>query len=454
MMKEDIIKRDHEYLWHPYTQMKDAESMPPIAVERAEGVKLYDIHGNFYYDTISSWWCNVHGHNHPAVKSAIKEQLDMLEHVLFAGFTHKPAVDLAERLVKITPEGLTKVFYSDNGSTSVEVAMKMSFQYWQNTKRHGKTSFVSLDRAYHGDTVGTMSVSGVDLFNKKFKPLFFNSYKAPSPYCYRCPKGMSREKCGLDCLNDLEEILKGKSENIAAMLVEPLLMAAGGMIIYPPEYLRGLERLSREYNVHLIVDEVATGFGRTGKMFACEYAGIKPDFLCLSKGVTSGYLPLGATLTTDRVFDAFYDDYENLKTFYHGHTYTANPLACSAGVASVDLFEKEGTLDNVKNISDMLSGFLSRMSELPIVGDVRHIGAVGAMELVRDRRTKASFPMQERIGLEVYKLGLDRNILLRPLGDVIYFFLPLCVDKDQLSDIFFRAEGVLGEINSKISVLS
>lgn len=449
-MNKELISKDLKYLWHPYTQMKDAESMPPVPIERAEGIKLFDANGNFYYDTISSWWCNVHGHNHPEIKKAINKQLESLEHVLFAGFTHEPAVCLAEKLIKITPANLTKVFYSDNGSTAVEVAMKMSFQYWQNKGRKEKTRFLSLDMGYHGDTIGAMSVSGVDLFNKKFEPLFFQSFKAPTPYCYRCPCGKAKGECELECLDQFEAILKKENDKIAAILIEPLLLGAGGMIVYPTEYLKGVQDLAKKYGVHLIVDEVATGFGRTGKMFACEHARIEPDFMCLSKGITSGYLPLSATLTTSEVFDAFYDDYDKLKTFYHGHTYTANPVACAAAIASIELFNKEDTLANVAEINAMLGVFLSEMSELAIAGDTRMIGTVGALELVKDKETKAPFSLTERIGLEVYKLSLEKNLLLRPLGNVIYFFLPLCTSREELQDIFARASEVINMVNDRV----
>ena len=446
----DLVKRDLKYIWHPYTQMKDTEGMPPIPISRAEGVKLFDQEGNFYYDTISSWWCNVHGHNHPHIKAAIKEQLDSLEHVLFAGFTHKPAVELAEKLVRITPENLTKVFFSDNGSTAVEVAMKMSFQYWANTGKKEKTRFLSLDMAYHGDTVGAMSVSGIGPFNEKFKPLFFDTFRVPTPYCYRCPMGRNREECSVDCLGAAEEVLKENAGGIAAIVIEPLLLGAGGMIVYPVEYLKGIWELSRKYEVHLIADEVATGFGRTGKMFACEHAGIRPDFMCLSKGVTSGYLPMGVTLTTEEVFGAFYDDHDKLKTFYHGHTYTANPLACAAAIASLELFGREKTLEKAAAISDMLGSFLDDVSAHAIVGDTRMIGVVGALELVKDKETGTPFEAEERIGLEVYKLGLKRNLLLRPLGNVIYFFLPLCVTPQELADIFSRAAEVMRMIEDRV----
>lgn len=432
------LKKDFQYIWHPYTQMKDSRKHPPILIERAKGIKLYDNQGNSYYDTISSWWCNVHGHNHPRIKKAIKSQVNCLEHVLFAGFTHKPAITLAEKLIAITPSSLRKVFFSDNGSTAVEVALKMSFQYWQNIGRRKKTKFLSLDHAYHGDTVGAMSVSGVDLFNKVFSPLFFSSLKAPSPYCYRCPMKKDKSSCSIECIKPLERILKIRNNEISALILEPLVMAAGGMIIYPKKYLKKAHFLAGKYNVHLILDEVATGFGRTGKMFACEHAGVKPDFMCVSKGITSGYLPLGVTLTTNKVYQVFYADYEQKKTFYHGHTYTANPISCAAACASLELFKKENTLERVNSLIPFFRERLEDFRDLKFVGDLRHIGMIGAIELVKNKKTKRAFSLKERIGLKVYLEGLKKGLILRPLGSIVYFFFPLCLKKHQLQEILKR----------------
>jgi len=429
------IKKDLKYIWHPYTQAKDCKKFPPILIERAKGIKLYDDKGNCYYDTISSWWCNIHGHNHPKINKAIKDQLKSFEHVLFAGFTHKPAIKLAEQLVEITPSNLTKVFFSDNGSTAVEVALKMSFQYWQNIGENKKTKFLSLDYAYHGDTIGAMSVSGVDLFNKAFSPLFFKSFKAPSPYCYRCPVGKNKSSCKAECANALEDILKEKSGEIAALILEPMVMASGGMIIYPSSYLRKVAQLTKKYNIHLILDEVASGFGRTGKMFACEHAKVKPDFICLSKGITSGYLPFAATLTTNKVYNAFYADYQKKKTFYHGHTYTANPISAAAALASLEIYKQEDTLNKVNELMPLFHKRLEAFRDLPLVGDLRYIGMIGALELVKNKKTKEPFGLDKRIGLEIYEKGLKQGLILRPLGSIVYFFLPLSIKKYQLSSI-------------------
>ena len=423
--------------------MKDCKDLPPILIERAKGIKLYDNRGNFYYDTISSWWCNVHGHNHPKIKDAIKRQLDSLEHVLFAGFTHKPAILLAEKLVSIAPRSLTKIFFSDNGSTAVETALKISFQYWQNIGKKKKRKFVSLDYAYHGDTIGGMSISGVDLFNEVFSPLAFKSIKAPSPYCYRCPMGKSRSCCNIECVKPLETLLVERSDEIAAVILEPMVLAAGGMIVYPKEYLKKAAGLAKRYDVHLILDEVATGFGRTGKMFACEHADVKPDIMCLSKGITAGYLPLGATLTTDKIYNAFYGDYEEGKTFYHGHTYTANPISCSAASASLEIFEEEEVLNRVASLIPIFRSGLERFRDLDLVGDIRHLGMIGALELVKDRKKKRPFGIKERINLEIYKEGLRENIILRPLGNITYLFLPLCITEDEIETVLRKAYKII-----------
>jgi adenosylmethionine-8-amino-7-oxononanoate aminotransferase len=404
-------------------------------IERARGLKLYDTNGKFYYDTISSWWCNVHGHNHPKITEAIIRQLKQLDHVLFAGFTHKNAILLAERLVSIAPKSLTRVFYSDNGSTAVETALKMSFQYWRNIGKKGKTGFISLDAGYHGDTIGAMSVGGESVFNEIFSPILFKSFRAPSPYCYRCPAGKDKSSCNIDCVNALEGVLKKHSGEVSAVILEPLVMAAGGMIVYPKEYLVKAAGLAKKYNVHLILDEVATGFGRTGKMFACEHTLVEPDFICLSKGITSGTLPLGVTITTEKIYKAFYADYKKKKTFYHGHTYTANPIVCAAALASLDIFREEDTLKGVRETAKTLRFGLERFRELPIVGDMRQIGMIGAFELVKDKDKKTVFGFDERIGMKIYKEGLRRNLILRPLGNIIYLFLPLSVKAEELDHI-------------------
>ena len=438
------IKKDLKYNWHPYTQMKDCKDFPPILIEKARGIKLYDSKGKIYYDSISSWWCNIHGHNHPKIKEAIRKQLDKLEHVLFAGFTHKPAILLSEKLISMAPGKLSKVFFSDNGSTAVETALKMSFQYWHNKGMKNKTKFVSSDYGYHGDTIGSMSISGVDLFNEIFKPLFFSSFKIPAPYCYRCPMKKERSSCNIECIKPLENLLRKKHTKIAALVLEPIVMAAGGMIIYPKEYLKKIAFLTKKYKVHLILDEVATGFGRTGKMFACEHAKIEPDFMCLSKGITSGYLPLGATLTTNKIYNAFCGDYK--KTFYHGHTYTANPVACSAALASLEIFKTKKVMYKLKKKVRHFKSALNIFKTLKIVGDVRTIGLIGALELVKDKKTKVSFDLKDKIGYKIYREGLKSGIILRPLGNIIYFYLPLSVKRGEIKLILGKTAKIIRKL--------
>lgn len=444
----DWLKTDAKYIWHPYTQAKEAKGLPPVLIQRAKGIKLYDAEGNFYYDTISSWWCNVHGHNHPRIKEAIGKQLNLLEHVLFAGFTHQPAIELSSELIALTQNKFSRVFFSDNGSTSVEVALKISFQYWHNLGKKKKTRFVALDYGYHGDTIGAMSVSGLDLFNQVFSPLLFSSYKIPSPYCYRCPMKKDKSACQIDCIKPLERLLKDKHKEICAIIIEPLVMGAAGMIIYPPEYLKQVADLAKRYKVHLILDEVAVGFGRTGRMLAHQHVpGIKADFLCLSKGITSGYLPLAVTLTTEEIFRAFYGDYEKRKTFFHGHTYTANPVACSAALASLEIFKEEKTMQRMAKLIPFFHRGLEKFRDLDLVGDLRYIGFIAAMELVKDKKTKEGFGLKRRMGLEVYRRALKENLVLRPLGDVIYLFLPLCTSKIQIKDILKKAYSVIKSLS-------
>jgi len=455
----DLLELDRRYLWHPYTQMKDFEKDDPLFVDRADGVFLFDAQGRRYYDTISSWWCILHGHNHPGIKAAIRDQLDRLEHVHFAGTTHEGAIRLAEKLVALTPDGLSKVFYSDNGSTACEVAIKMSLQYWKHMGETRRESFVSLERGYHGDTIGAMSLGGVPSFEGPFDALTFDSYRIPSPYCYRCPykfRHSARSQdhsitkslnCSIECLDPLEKLLADKGHEIAGIILEPLLQAAGGMIAYPVQYLKRLAGLASHHRIHLILDEVATGFGRTGRMFAFEHAGIAPDFLCLSKGLTAGFIPMAATITTDDVYHAFYADYEEGRTFFHGHTFTGNPLASAAALASLEIFEQEKVLDGLQDKIDILQSGMERFKELPWVGDVRGIGMVAAVELVMDRRTRTPFSSEKRVGWMIYKEGLKKGLILRPLGDIVYLFLPLSVNAVQIEDILSLSFDVISGLN-------
>ncbi len=435
----DLIQKDLTYNWHPYTQMSIQQANPPLLIEKAQGIKLYDASGQWYYDTISSWWCNIHGHLHPRMVKAIKQQLDQLDHTLFAGITHQTAIELSERLIQISPDGLQRVFYSDNGSTAVEVALKMSVQYWRNSGRPEKSKFISFDRAYHGDTAGCMSVSGESAFTSAFTPLMFAGYKVPSPYCYRCPMGhTSQDTCATACIKFLRDALENHSDTVAAVILEPLILCAGGMLIYPAAYLAEAALLSKKYNVHLILDEVAVGFGRTGTMFACEQADVCPDFLCLSKGLTSGMLPLAATLTTQDIFNAFLGPSGSEKTFYHGHTFTANPIGCNAALASLDIFAHEGILAHVQVLAQELRKSINMFSDHPLVGDIRTLGTVAAFELVRNKKTKEPLPGNDQMIRQIYSRGLEKNVILRPIGNVIYLFLPLVTTLEDLKDIISK----------------
>ncbi|MBI5903946.1 MAG: adenosylmethionine--8-amino-7-oxononanoate transaminase [Deltaproteobacteria bacterium] len=422
MRAKEWIRKDLRHCWHPYTQMSALASDPPLLVDRAEGLFLFDADGNRYYDAISSWWCVVHGHGHPRIREAVARQMERLDHVLFAGATHEPAVRLAERLSAVAPPGLSRVFFSDNGSTA----------------GGEKTEFVCLDRGYHGDTTGCMSVSGVDAFLSAFRPILFPARRVPSPNCYRCPAGKGYPGCDVSCAVPLRDALAEGAGKVAAVILEPLLLGAGGMIVYPPPYLSEAARLAREHGAHLIVDEVATGFGRTGTMFACERARVSPDFLCVSKGLTSGTIPMAATLTTAGVFEAFLGDPAGGKTFYHGHTYTANPVGCAAALASLDLFEEEEVVDRVERLSARLAEGVRALADLPLVGDVRHIGMVAALELVGDKGTKDPLPGTAPLFREIRREALRRGLFLRPLGNVVYLFLPQAVTREDLDDILDR----------------
>lgn len=438
----DLVERDRALLWHPYTQMKTAPAPLPIA--SAKGVHLYTTDGRQILDGISSWWVNIHGHSHPKLNEALARQAQQMEHVMFAGFTHRPAVELAEQLIEILPAGLERVFYSDNGSTAVEVALKMAFQYWQNGGEPDRQLFVAMHYGYHGDTVGTMSVSDVSPFTDPFQPLLFRVARANPPYCYRCPVGLKRESCNIECLSDLENILNTEGSRVAAVLVEPMLQGAEGMVVWPQEFLAGVRRLCDQHGTLMIADEVFTGFGRTGQMFACEHADISPDIICLSKGLTAGYLPMAATVARQNVYDAFLSD-DRRKTFFHGHSFTANPLSCAVGLASLEIFRTEGVLDRITRLESHLRRRLSVFESHPNVGDIRIIGGVGVIELVQDKSTKSAGGYLDRVGPELARKFLDRGLLIRPLGNVLYFCPPYVITDDEVDWALDQIEDVLWE---------
>ena len=440
-----LQEKDKRFLWHPYTQMQDYAQRDLLLIDRAKGVFLFDHQGKRYFDTISSWWCIVHGHSHPTITEKIRSQLARLDQVLLAGTSHEPAILLAEQLVHLAPPELSRVFYSDNGSTACEIAIKMSLQYWRQVGQPNRCQLVGIERGYHGDTIGTMSLGGVPEFHGPFAPLLFPSHRLPSPYCYRCPVGLRQEGCDCQCLQPLAELLAEQGAQIAALIIEPLIQAAGGMIIYPAKYLQKLTALIREYGVHLIFDEVATGFGRTGTMFALEQSGVVPDFLCLSKGLTAGMLPMAATLTSEEVFQAFYGEYGAGKTFFHGHTFSGNPLAAAAALGSLQVFAAERTMAGLSAKISHLQARMCRFADLPWVGDLRQIGMISAMELVKDRETKAPYDFHERVGWPIYLAGLAQGLLLRPIGNVIYLWLPLSVTLAEIDEITERAWQVLSD---------
>jgi adenosylmethionine-8-amino-7-oxononanoate aminotransferase len=437
-----LIDRDRALLWHPYTQMKTQR--PPLAIARGEGVYLYTEDGRRLLDGISSWWVNIHGHSHPRLNKALADQADRIEHVIFAGATHQPAVDLAERLVGVLPRGLTRVFYSDNGSTAVEVAVKLAVQYWRNQGRT-RNRVIALHHAYHGDTAGAMSVSDDSVFTRPFTSLMFTVDRVHPPYCYRCPLGLRRESCQIDCLGDLAKTLEARGDEVAAVLVEPMLQGAGGMIMWPAEFLAGVRRLCDRHGVLMIADEVLTGFGRTGRMFACEHGPVTPDIICLSKALTAGYLPLAVTAVTDAVFDAFLSD-DHSKTFFHGHSFTANPLACAVAIASFDLFQEQDLLARIARLEARLRAGLTPLLQLPIVGDVRVLGGVGAVELVSDKATKDAGGYLDQIGPRLSSAFLERGLLLRPLGNVVYFMPPYVITDEEVDWVVGQIGAVLQEV--------
>ena len=426
-----LEKLDLNYIWHPCTQMKDHEFLPLIAIKYGKGVYLYDFDGNGYIDAISSWWVNIFGHSNEFINKKVKQQLDTLEHVILAGFTHKPAIDLAKKLVEITPNALQKVFFADNGSSAVEVSLKMSYHYFKN-KGLNKDIFLSLTNSYHGETIGALSVGDVELYKETYRPLLIKNMQTP------VPKDKSKKATDI-ALKALEEILQKYSNSISAFILEPLIQGAGNMHMYDSDYLKGARELTKKYNVHMILDEIMTGFGRSGSMFACEQANIEPDFLCLSKGLTGGYLPLSVVLTTNDVYSAFYCDYSEHKAFLHSHSYTGNPLACSAALATLELFERDNTIEKNRDTIKYMKGWLDKLSKLNCVENVRQTGMVSALDI-------QGYEARDRIGLKVYEYALSKGVLLRPLGNTIYFMPPYIVTKEQLDKIFQTAYEVLETI--------
>jgi adenosylmethionine-8-amino-7-oxononanoate aminotransferase len=442
--REQLEQWDRDHVWHPFTPMQAYAAERPLIIARAEGCFLIDLDGRAYLDGVSSLWCNVHGHRVAELDAAVRAQLDQVAHTTLLGLANVPSIELARRLVEVAPPGLTRVFYSDDGATAVEVALKLAFQFWRqcSTPRPEKTRFLSLTSAYHGDTLGDVSVGDLERFHHLFEPLLFPTLRAPAPYCYRCPLSLQRETCKIDCVESLAGTVRRHADTLAAVVIEPLVQGAAGMITAPEGFLRRVREVTREHGVLLIADEVAVGFGRTGTLFACEQEGVTPDFLCLAKGLTGGYLPLAATLTTEEVFNAFLGPAEAGRTFYHGHTYTGNPLGAAVALASLERLLGPKGLPALPAKIDRLRRHLQRLRELPVVGDVRQRGLMAGVEIVRDRATRTPFPPALRVGSRICRLCRDQGVLLRPLGDTVVVLPPLAIEDsllDRLGDVLYNS---------------
>jgi adenosylmethionine-8-amino-7-oxononanoate transaminase len=451
-------ERDRNVLWHPFTQhaLWEDEDFPVIV--SGEGVYLLDADGKKYLDGVSSLWLNVHGHRRPEIDDAVRAQLDKIAHSTFLGLSHPPGIELAEKLVAVAPPGLSRVFFSDDGSTAMEIALKMAYQYWtqQDPPQPESRFFIKLENAYHGDTIGSVSLGGIDLFHETYRPLLFETITVPSPYCFRCHlaqtklrrKNLTPEDCtnASGCLNVIERILKERGDEAAGLVIEPLMQGAAGMIAQPPGFLPRVAEMCEHFGVLLIADEVATGFGRTGKMFACEWEGVQPDIMAVGKGLSGGYLPIAATLATEDVYEAFLGPNHSVNTFFHGHSYTANPLACAAALASLEIFEKDQTLDNVMERARQAEKWHERIWELAHVGDIRQHGLMIGIELEEDPHSHQPYDPYRMMGRRVCLAARKKGLILRPLGDVVVIMPPLCVSAEELDRIMDITEDSIQEV--------
>ena len=436
----ELAQRDFAHIWHPCCQMKDYETLPSIVIDHGEGAYLYDVNGNSYLDIISSWWCNLLGHCNPKINAAVKAQLDKLEHVIFVNFSHETAIDLADKLVNILPKGLNKLNFADNGSAAVEIALKLAFQYQHQTGHSEKTRFMCLSEGYHGETIGALSVGSMDLFAQIYKPMMMNNIHVEAPDCYRCPFNKNRECCECECFKYAEEAFANYAKETVAIIVEPIVQGCAGMRIYPPLYLKKLRQLCNEYGVLLIADEIATGF-------ACDHADITPDIMCISKALTGGYMPMSIVCTTDKIYDAFYADYNEGKQFMHSHTYAGNPLGCSTALAVLKILEEDKILEKCQPKAEYFNNLLNEaFGNHKNIGEIRHINLINALELVTDKQTKTGFDGKLRIGYEIYKKALPHGLLLRPLGNVIYFNPPLNIEEKDLEKAVRLAKIAMDEV--------
>ncbi|UCD11222.1 MAG: adenosylmethionine--8-amino-7-oxononanoate transaminase [Nitrospinaceae bacterium] len=443
-LKHDLA-RDFYSVWHPCTPRRDQETTPPLLIDRGEGVYLIDREGRRYMDVISSWWVNLFGHNHPRLNAALTRQLEKVAHVMFAGITHRPAIDLAEKLLSLAPPNLSRVYFSDNGSTSVEVALKMSLQYWRQTGRAEKNGFFHLTGGYHGETLGALSVCGLEMFRAPFEGVLMENRAVRGPDCYSCPFGLSPESCQAECFGPMERALEEEGGRTAGVIVEPLVQGAAGMKMYPPVYLKKLQEAAAHAEVHTIYDEVAVGFGRTGSLFVAGTHGLQPTFLCLSKGITSGYLPLGATLAGESIFEAFDGDFAARKFFIHSHSYAANPLATAVACETLALLTENDFLARLQPKIDAIGGYRPLFEQFKWCGEFRQTGMIAAVELVRDRTTREPFDRARRAGYAVYQEGLKRGLFMRPLGDVVYFLPPLVISPGEIKTMMETARTCIAE---------
>ena len=438
--------RDLAHVWHPCTQMKDHDTLVPmIPIASASGVWLTDFAGQCYLDAVSSWWVNLFGHANPRINAALSAQLSQMEHVILAGFTHRPVIELSEQLTALAPAGLTRCFYADNGSSAVEVAVKMSFHYWRNCGQSGKRRFITLSGSYHGETLGALAVGNVELYKQVYQPLLMDVITVPSPDAWGREPGESAADFARRQFAHMQAALDRHAHEVAAVIVEPLVQCAAGMRMYDPLYLKLLREACDRHGVHLIADEIAVGFGRTGTLFACEQAGIRPDFMCLSKGLTGGYLPLSVVLTTDPVYQAFYDEYTKLNAFLHSHSYTGNALACAAALATLAIFREDDVIARNRATAAHMAERLKALADHPHVGEIRQRGMIAAIEMVKDRRTREPFPWTERRGLAVYRHALSRGVLLRPIGNVVYFMPPYVITPGEIDLLVEVAREGIGQ---------
>lgn len=430
----ELQKKDMKYIFHPCSQMKDYEALPPMVITHGKGVYVTDESGKKYLDCVSSWWVNLFGHSNERINKALIDQVQKLEHIIFANFTHKPAIELGELLIEIAPKGLEKIFFADNGSSSIEIALKLSFQYHKQTKNSKKKKFISLENGYHGETLGALGITDVALFTDIYKPLINESIKVKGPSCFKCEYSKKRETCSAECFEHMEKVILENHYDISGVIIEPIVQGAGGMKIYSPVYLKKLRKITQQYNINFIADEIAVGFGRTGKMFALEHANISPDIMCVGKGLTAGYFPMSLVLMTGKIYDEFYSDYSLGKSFLHSHSYSGNPLGCAVAVESLKIFKEENILKTIESKGEYLRKNIKKtFVNNKWIGEYRQIGLIGALELVN--KNKKNFNPKLRIGYEIYKIALSKGAILRPIGNVIYFMPPYVISEKEIDEM-------------------